>query len=427
VVSQIAVIGLGYVGLSLAAALARHYPVIGFDIDEERVGQLRNGFDGNAMLGATDFTDASLDFTDNPESLASCDFIVISVPTPVNLANEPDLSPLRSACQLVGRRLQRGATVVFESTVYPGCTEEECIPVLEQASGLVCGSEFKVGYSPERIDPGNSAHTIESVVKIVSGSDRPTAELMAEVYGKVVTAGIHKAESIRIAEAAKVIENVQRDLNIALMNEFTILFQRLDLDPGAVFDAARTKWNFLPYYPGLVGGHCIPVDPYFLIHKAQEVGFHTELVAAARRVNDRMGAYVAGEAIKRLIGAGKQVKVSRALVLGLTFKEDVRDTRNSQVFDLIDELESFGLETWVHDPLVTVPRFKDRTVSDPFNNPEVFDLVVLSVPHAEYRQRGVEEFFDLCDNRNGNGLLVDVRGVYRGIGTESSTALYWSL
>jgi UDP-N-acetyl-D-galactosamine dehydrogenase len=427
VVSQIAVIGLGYVGLSLAAGLARHYPVVGYDIDAERVAQLRTGVDRNAMLEIVDLTNPSLQFTDDPELLAPCDFFVVSVPTPVNPANEPDLSPLRSACQMVGKTLQRGATVVFESTVYPGCTEEECIPVLEQASGLTHGVDFTVGYSPERIDPGNTSHTLESVMKIVAGSDQATTELMAGVYGKVVAAGIHKAESIRIAEAAKVIENVQRDLNIALMNEFTVLFHRLDLDPGAVFDAARTKWNFLPYHPGLVGGHCIPVDPYYLIHKAQEVGFHTELIAAARRVNDRMGAYVASEAIKRLVSAGKQVTESKALVLGLTFKEDVRDIRNSQVFGLIDELESFGLETWVHDPLVTVPGLAERMVSDPFAQTGAFDLVVLAVPHEEYRERGVEDFLSLCNNETGPGMLVDVRGVYRGLVPGDSVAGYWSL
>ena len=426
-VRQIAVIGLGYVGLSLAAGLARHYPVVGYDIDAERVAQLRNGVDRNAMLEAEALTNPSLELTDDPESLASCDFIVVSVPTPVNSANEPDLSPLLNACRLVGKRLQRGATVVFESTVFPGCTEEECVPVLEKASGLVHGVDFAVGYSPERIDPGNTKHTLESVMKIVAGSDQATTELMAEVYGKVVAAGIHKAGSIRIAEAAKVIENVQRDLNIALMNELAVLFHRLDLEPGAVFEAAGTKWNFLPYHPGLVGGHCIPVDPYYSMHKAQEVGFHTELVAAARRVNDRMGAYVASEAVKSLVGAGKQLTESKALVLGLTFKEDVRDIRNSQVFGLIDELESFGLQTWVHDPLVTVPRLAERTVSDPFDGAGGFDLVVLAIPHAEYRERGVDEFLGLCNNAKGPGLLVDVRGIYRGLVTEDSAANYWSL
>lgn len=426
-VSHIAVIGLGYVGLSLAAGLARHYPVVGYDIDSDRVAQLRSGVDRNAMLESAALTNPSLEFTDDPEALATCDFIVVSVPTPVNAANEPDLSPLYSACDLVGKRLQRGAVVVFESTVFPGCTEEECVPVLEQASGLSHGVDFKVGYSPERIDPGNTAHTLENVMKIVAGSDQPTTELMAEVYGKVVAAGIHKADSIKIAEAAKVIENVQRDLNIALMNEFTVLFHRLNLDPGAVFDAARTKWNFLPYHAGLVGGHCIPVDPYYLIHKAQEVGFHTELVSAARRVNDGMGAYVAGEAIKRLVGAGKQVTKSRALVLGLTFKEDVRDIRNSQVFGLIDELESFGLETWVHDPLVEVPGLSERTVSDPFEEPGAFDLVVLAIPHEEFRARNVSEFFSLCNNTGAPGLLVDVRGVYRGAVPQDATGRYWSL
>jgi UDP-N-acetyl-D-galactosamine dehydrogenase len=424
---RIGIVGLGYVGLSLATGLSRCNQVIGFDVDSDRIEQLRRGFDRNAMINAEVLHDSSIDYVDDPARLASADFLVVAVPTPVTDTNEPDLAALRLACETVGAVLKTGSTVVFESTVYPGCTEEVCQPILERVSGLMAGRDFGLGYSPERIDPGNASQTLESVVKLVAGIDDRTTALMAEIYGSVVTAGVYQASSIRTAEAAKVIENVQRDLNIALMNELAMLFNRLGLDSSEVLAAAGTKWNFAHYYPGLVGGHCIPVDPYYLVSKAQQVGFHTELISAARRVNDRMSAFVAAEAVKRLTGNGKRVTACKAIVLGLTFKEDVRDTRNSKVFDIIDELESFGLETWVHDPLVEIPRLANRTVIDPFTAEERYDLVILAVPHQQYRAMTGDEFVELCSETDGRPVFVDLRGVLSGELSEDSRVVYWRL
>ena len=427
--SRVAVVGLGYVGLPLAVAFAEHLPVVGFDVDSRRVAELREGYDRNGEVPADALARPNLHFTDDPECLREADFIVVTVPTPVDRAKRPDLSFLIGASELVGRALRPGDVVVYESTVYPGCTEEVCVPVLERESGLRAGVDFKVGYSPERINPGDPEHTLANVVKVVAGQDEETTELLARVYGLVVRAGIYKAPNIRTAEAAKVIENVQRDLNIALMNELAMLFHRLGLDTQEVLRAARTKWNFLPFEPGLVGGHCIPVDPYYLTHKAQEVGYHPEVILAGRRINDSMGRYVAQETVKLLIQAGKAVRGSRVLVLGVAFKENVRDVRNSRVVDLVKELESYGCEVEVHDPLIpreVVEGLGLRPVEDPFSSQERYDAVVLAVPHRVFRERPAQAVAALL-NHTGPGVLVDVKGVLESFARAQATVLYWRL
>ena len=424
---RIAVVGLGYVGLPLATALAQAFPVVGFDIDERRIAELRSGTDRNGVVETAALGLPLLSFSSEPSALRDATFIVIAVPTPVDAANQPDLTALREASRTAGRNLSKGAVVVYESTVYPGCTEEVCVPLVEAESGLSVDRDWGVGYSPERIDPSDPERTLESLVKIISARDDATLDRVSRVYGSAVKAGLYRAPDIRTAEAAKVVENVQRDLNIALMNELSILFSRMGLDTQEVLAAAETKWNFLKFHPGLVGGHCIPVDPYYLVHQAERFGYHPEVILAGRRVNDGMDAYVAHQAVKQLIAAGKPVNGSRALILGLTFKEGVRDTRNSQVLDLIAELESYGISTYVHDPLVEVPFLASQTVHDPFAEDEHYDLVVLAVPHAAYRSRGVREFVRLLRPGANPGVLVDVRGVLSGKAVADAGATYWRL
>jgi nucleotide sugar dehydrogenase len=430
---QLCVVGLGYVGLPLAVAFAKHLPTVGFDIDGQRVAELERGYDRNGEVPLEALRAFRLRFTTDPESLRESDFIIVTVPTPVDRAKRPDLSHLTEASRLIGRHLQRGATVVYESTVYPGCTEEVCIPILERESGLKAGVDFKVGYSPERINPGDPEHTLENVVKVVAGQDAETTELLARVYGLVVRAGIYRAPDIRTAEAAKVIENVQRDLNIALMNELAMLFHRMGLNTWEVLAAARTKWNFLPFEPGLVGGHCIPVDPYYLTHKAQEVGYYPEVILAGRRINDAMGRYVAEQTVKLLIRAGRPVRGARVLVLGVTFKENVRDARNSRVLDLVQELEGYGCAVDVHDPCVGEidrERLSLNFVDDPFERrPEGYDAVVLAVPHRAFRAREWAAYLALFGDTRP-GVFVDVKGVFREAAKSRGNpheVIYWSL
>jgi len=428
---KIAVIGLGYVGLPLAVAFAKHFFVVGFDVNEERVEELRRAYDRNMAIPEEKLRSPSLLFTSNPDDLKSCDLFIVAVPTPVDRVKRPDLSHLQEATRLVGRVLAKGAIVVYESTVYPGCTEEVCIPILEQVSGLRAGVDFKVGYSPERINPGDQEHTLERVVKVVAGQDLETTELLARIYGLVVTAGVYKAPNIRTAEAAKVIENVQRDINIALMNELAMLFKRLGLDTWEVLKAARTKWNFLPFEPGLVGGHCIPVDPYYLAYKAQEVGYHPELILAGRRINDGMGVYVARETVKLLIQAGRRVKGARALILGVTFKENVPDVRNTRVEELAWELREHGIEVFGYDPLVeeaTLRKLGLTPVSNPFDQHRkldgAFDVLILAVPHRIFREHSVEDFLSLLRADDFSGVFVDVKAVFRG---QTKGVFYWCL
>jgi len=427
--SRIAVIGLGYVGLPLATAFSKVLPTIGFDINQDRITELRNGSDRNGEVKNAELCSSSLELTSDPSHLQDASIIIVAVPTPVDRARSPDLSPLIEATRLVGRNLTPETVVVYESTVYPGCTEEVCVPILEHESGLKSGVDFKVGYSPERVNPGDTEHTLENVKKIVAGQDRETGELLARVYGLVVKAGIHTAPNIRIAEAAKVIENVQRDLNIALMNELAMLFHRMGLDTAAVFEAARSKWNFLPFEPGLVGGHCIPVDPYYLTHKAQEIDYHPEVVLAGRRINDFMGYYVAQETVKLLIRAGKAVRGAQTLVLGVAFKENVCDARNTRVTELVRELENHGVHVTAYDPLLRrgeMERLNLRAVHNPFHAKAKFDAVVLAVPHRIFQDTPAEAYVGLLRNGNKPAVFVDVKGVLQEARSRKNV-LYWSL
>ena len=413
---RLSVIGLGYVGLPVAVSFGRAgFPVVAFDISERRVAELAAGTDSTGEVEAGALAEARLTLTTDPAALRAADFHIVTVPTPINDANRPDLGPLLAATRTVGRHLKKGDIVVYESTVYPGATERDCVPVLEAESGLTFGRDFSVGYSPERINPGDREHGFETITKVVSGSDPATLEVVAGVYGSVVRAGVHKAPSIAVAEAAKVIENTQRDLNIALMNELAMIFHRLGIDTQDVLAAAGTKWNFLRFVPGLVGGHCIGVDPYYLTHRAEQVGHHPEVILAGRRTNDTMGHYIARETVKRLMrgagGASEPEQALRVSVLGFTFKEDVPDIRNTRVVDIVRELESFGIPVGVHDPIAEPAdaRHEYGLTLDALDRLPPADAVVLAVPHAVYRQAG----WDLLTRRlkGGRGLVVDVKGI----------------
>jgi UDP-N-acetyl-D-glucosamine/UDP-N-acetyl-D-galactosamine dehydrogenase len=405
---KIAVIGLGYVGLPVAAAFAREgFPVVGFDIDALRVRELEDGRDRTRELEASDLKHPSLKFTNGAGDLGACDFFIVTVPTPIDDARRPDLRAMFEASTLVGGVLKKGDIVVYESTVYPGAIEEECAPILEKCSKLKVGADFNVGYSPERINPGDKQHRLESIVKVVSAQNSETLDIVAGVYGSVVKAGIHRAPSIKVAEAAKVIENTQRDLNIAFMNELSLIFQSLDIDTGDVLAAARTKWNFLPFQPGLVGGHCIGVDPYYLTYRAEKAGYHPEVILAGRRINDGMGQHVARECVRGLLrrkGAGGIVTI-----LGLTFKEDVPDARNSRVVDIVRELESFGLQVQVHDPMANPADAKHEyglTITE-LEALRPADAVILAVGHRSY----VEGGWPLIERMliGSSGLVLDIK------------------
>ena len=405
---KIAVIGLGYVGLPVAVAFAREgTPVIGFDIDEARVRELREGVDRTREVEISDLRHPSLAFSCDPAGLRPCDFFIVTVPTPIDAARRPDLGAMFGASRTVGKALKKGDIVVYELTVYPGAVEEECVPILEQGSGLRAGTDFNVGYSPERINPGDRQHRFESIMKVVSAQNPDTLDIIADVYGSVVKAGIHRAPSIKVAEAAKVIENTQRDLNIAFMNELSLIFQALGIDTGDVLAAARTKWNFLPFQPGLVGGHCIGVDPYYLTYRAEKAGYHPEVILAGRRINDGMGQRVARECVRGLLrrkGTGGVVTV-----LGLTFKEDVPDTRNSRVVDIVRELELFGLQVQVHDPLANPSDARHEyglTITE-LDALRPADAVIVAVAHSSYVAGGWQLIQKLLVG--GSGLVFDIK------------------
>lgn len=423
----IAVVGLGYVGLPLAVHLAAHFDVVGLDLKAERIQELRSGFDRTLEVTDAQLRAANLHYTDKPAELSKCRLIIVAVPTPIDDYRIPDLGPLRSASMTVGRHLQRGSCVVYESTVYPGATEEICIPILEDESGLTLGRDFTVGYSPERINPGDKVHTLDKIMKIVSGSDPQTCELLADVYGRVVEAGIHKASSIKVAEAAKVIENTQRDLNIALMNELAKIFNIIGIDTLEVLEAAGTKWNFLPFKPGLVGGHCIGVDPYYLTFKAEALGYHPEMILAGRRINDGMGKHVAERVVKMLIAAGKQVQGARVAILGITFKEDVPDIRNTKVVDIIRELKDYGVDVLVSDPLADPEEAREYygVELQPLKEINNVDAVILSVMHRVYRESGLDGIAGLCADRKA--LIVDVKGCFSPEEAQKSSVTYWRL
>jgi UDP-N-acetyl-D-galactosamine dehydrogenase len=425
---SVAVVGLGYVGLPLAIALARYFSVIGFDISEARVTLLNQGKDTTREVADEAMQTTTAKFTANPAAMGEADVIIVAVPTPVDDHKTPDLTPVVRACQMVGKVLKPGRIVVFESTVYPGVTEEECVPILEKESGLAFGRDFFVGYSPERINPGDKVHTLETVMKIVAGSDSPTRDLLADIYGAVVKAGIHKAPSIKVAEAAKVIENTQRDLNIALMNELSMIFHNLGIDTVDVLEAAGTKWNFLPFRPGLVGGHCIGVDPYYLTYKAEETGYQPQVILAGRRINDSMGGHVARTAVKLMIQAGCHVKDARVAVLGLTFKENVPDLRNSKVIDIITELEDFGVKVLVHDPLADAAEARaeygvDLVALDNLTN---LDAVILAVGHAAYKTITPENLAERFADKNA-AVVLDVKGFWDKAALGKSGCTHWRL
>jgi UDP-N-acetyl-D-galactosamine dehydrogenase len=408
---RIAVIGLGYVGLPVAVAFGKSgAPVIAYEIDERRLDELRNGHDRTGEVGPDDLKAAALIYTSDPDDLKSADFYIVTVPTPVNEAKRPDLSILRAATETIGRAVTKGDIVVYESTVYPGATEEECLPILEAVSGLKAPGDFSVAYSPERINPGDREHRLETVVKIVAAQTSDATDIVVDVYAGIISAGVHRAPNIRTAEAAKVIENTQRDLNIALMNELSVIFHKLDIDTRDVLEAAGSKWNFLPFTPGLVGGHCIGVDPYYLTHRAEQVGYHPQVILAGRQINDAMGRFVARETMKLVLKKGVKGR-PHVCVLGVTFKPDVPDCRNSKVPDIVTELEAFGAEVAVSDPLAnpeTIRREFGLTLA-PTADMGPADAVILAVPHQEYRRRGWE--LPLGILKNSNGVVVDVHAI----------------
>ena len=407
--ATVAVVGLGYVGLPLAVEFAKKHRTIGFDVSEEKIDAYRKRMDPTGEVTAEEFKAATkLEVTSNPRALREADFIIVAVPTPVDEAHNPDFRPLIGASTSVGQNLTRGATVVFESTVYPGATEEVCVPAIEKHSGLKWKKDFFVGYSPERINPGDKQHTLTKIIKVVAGDTPQTLERVAEVYGSVVSAGVHRASSIKVAEAAKVIENTQRDLNIALVNELAIIFHEIGIDTVEVLEAAGTKWNFLPFRPGLVGGHCIGVDPYYLTYKAETLGYHPQVILSGRKINDGMGKYIAEQTIKRMILRGFAVNKENIIVLGLTFKENVPDTRNSRVVDVIKELQSFGANVFVHDP-VACPKEAEHEYGirlTPWDELPRAAAMVAAVAHREFKERPLEHLLGKLDAK---GIYVDVK------------------
>lgn len=420
--AKLAVVGLGYVGLPLALEFAKKISVIGFDINEERLAKMRKGVDPSQELDESAFKDADIEFTSSLDKLREASFFIVAVPTPIDNHNQPDLSPVLGASRSVGKCLKKGDYVVFESTVYPGCTEEDCVPILEEVSGLKFGEDFKVGYSPERINPGEKVHTLPNTIKIVSGCDTESLDQIAKVYELVVKPGVHRAPNIKVAEAAKIIENTQRDVNIALMNELSIIFSRIGINTYDVLEAAGTKWNFLKFYPGLVGGHCIGVDPYYLVYKANELKYHSQIISAGRFINDSMGGYIAKKLVKKLIGLGKAILGARILVMGLTFKENVSDIRNTKVLDIINELRDFGADVDIVDPYADPEDVRRmyglNLIEKPHGN---YDAVVVAVGHDEYRDLKEDYFLGLT---HPNAVLVDIKGLYRG---KIQQLKYWSL
>lgn len=408
---KIGVVGLGYVGLPVAVAFGKEHRIVGFDINASRISSLIAGTDYTNEVSDEELKKVNIDFTADASKLKETDFIIVAVPTPINEHNQPDLTPLLKASETVGKNLSKGTIVVFESTVYPGATEEECVPVLEKFSGLKCGTDFFVGYSPERINPGDKEHTFTTITKVVSGQTPEVLEIVAETYCSVVKAGVHKASSIKVAEAAKVIENTQRDVNIALMNELALIFDLLDIDTAEVLAAAGTKWNFLNFSPGLVGGHCIGVDPYYLTHKAQAVGYQPDVILAGRRINDDLGKYIARTLVKKLIKQGVGVQGAKVTILGLTFKENVPDLRNSKVIDVIRELQEYDIEVQVTDAEAETQEAEREygVALIPYEKLEKADAVVLAVPHKEYIEKSWSAIQSLL--KNNEGILVDVKSI----------------
>jgi UDP-N-acetyl-D-galactosamine dehydrogenase len=421
--TSLAIIGLGYVGLPIALEFAKKINVIGFDISQERIDLMKNKIDPSNELQSVDFENCSIEFTANLEGLRAASFYIIAVPTPIDDANLPDLRPLLAATKTISKVLKKGDYVVYESTVYPGCTEEDCIPLLEEESGLRFQKDFKVGYSPERINPGDKVHTLQNVIKVVSGCCEESLQEIGLTYELVVQAGVHRAPSIKVAEAAKIIENTQRDVNIALINELSIIFNKLKINTFDVLEAAGTKWNFLKFSPGLVGGHCIGVDPYYLTHKAQQAGYHSRVITSGRYVNDSMGFYIAKQTVKKVIAQGKHIQEAKALIMGATFKEDVSDIRNTKIIDIVTELKSYQMAVDIVDPHASSEEMEKEygvsLIKQPLTN---YDAIIVAVNHQEYLTLNEDYFKSLF--KDGKGVFIDVKGIYQ---SKIKDLEYWSL
>ncbi len=419
---KLAVIGLGYVGLPIALEFAKKISVIGFDINAQRIELMKNCIDPSKELEKESFNNCDIEFTNSLDTLREANFFIVAVPTPVDKHNVPDLIPVQKASETIGKVIKKGDYVVYESTVYPGCTEEDCLPIIETLSGLKMGDDFKLGYSPERINPGDKAHTLSSIVKVVSSCDEESLETVAKVYELVVKAGVHKASSIKVAEAAKIIENTQRDLNIALMNELSIIFDKMNINTFEVLEAAGTKWNFLKFQPGLVGGHCIGVDPYYLTYKSNKLGYDAQVILAGRFINDGMAAHVAKKVLQHIIQNNGDVKNAKVLVMGATFKENVSDIRNSKVADVIKELQSYSLQVHVTDPHANSDELHHEYGFKLTQNlTDNYDAVIITVPHIAYLDMNDNDFASIT---KPNGIIADVKGVYRG---KIASRKYWSL
>lgn len=428
---KISVIGLGYVGLPLAIAFARKAHVIGFDINKEKVQQCLDGIDVSNEVGNKALKETTVFFTSDEKFLKEAKFHIVAVPTPVNLDKTPNLKFIMEASKIIGKNLTNGSIVVYESTVYPGVTEEICIPVLEKESGLKCGKDFKVGYSPERINPGDKEHRLETIVKVVSGIDEETVEEIAKVYSIVVDAGVYKADSIKVAEAVKVIENSQRDINIAFMNELSMIFNKLGIDTKSALEAAATKWNFLRFTPGLVGGHCIGVDPYYLTYKAEQVGYRSQIILAGRKINDDMGRYIAENTVKKMVQANKQIKGGKVAILGITFKENCPDSRNTKVIDIIQELQEYGIEVQVVDPIANTKDVKEQYGIRLYDMKDVknVEAIIVAVPHDIFRNIKLQDLKKYYNNKSliNPDVLVDVKAIFNKKEAENLNYLYWRL
>lgn len=426
---KLSLVGLGYVGMPIAVAFARKVKVVGFDLNQAKIDLYKNGIDPTNEVGNDVIKNTSVEFTADERKLQEAKFHIVAVPTPVNTDHTPDLSPVEGASTILGRNLTKGSIVVFESTVYPGVTEDICVPILEKESGLKCGTDFKIGYSPERINPGDKVHRLETITKIVSGMDAETLEEVAKVYELVVEAGVHRAESIKVAEAAKVIENSQRDINIAFMNELSIIFNKMGIDTKAVLEAAGTKWNFLKFAPGLVGGHCIGVDPYYLTYKAEELGYHSQIILSGRRINDDMGKYVAESVIKKMIAATLPIKNSQIAILGFTFKENCPDTRNTKIIDIVNELKEYGITPVIADPEADAKEAKQlygvEFVS--MNDIKNMDTVIVAVAHEEFLKLTLEDIDGFYNPANKTKILADIKGIFDKDVYMKAGYSYWRL
>ena len=424
---KLSLVGLGYVGMPIAVAFARKIDVIGFDINKQKIETYKSGIDPTHEVGNEVISKTTVDFTSDETKLREAKFHIVAVPTPVNDDHTPDLTPVEGASHLLGRNLTKGSIVVFESTVYPGVTEDICVPILEKESGLKCGEDFKIGYSPERINPGDKTHRLETITKIVSGMDEATLDCVAKVYELVVASGVHRAPTIKVAEAAKVIENSQRDINIAFMNELSIIFNKMGIDTKAVLEAAGTKWNFLKFYPGLVGGHCIGVDPYYLTYKAEMLGYHSQVILSGRRINDDMGKYVAENCVKNLIAADKAVKDAKVAILGFTFKENCPDTRNTKVIDIVNELKEYGINPVIADPEADAVEAKWLYGIDFVDMKTIknMDAVILAVAHKEFNNFAMTDIDKLF--AEGKKVLLDIKGLLNRKEYENAGYTYWRL